>query len=36
MTTDDLDGILAALNHRQQRVTYSAVAALLGRGMNLR
>jgi hypothetical protein len=28
--THDLDGILAALNHHQQRATYSAVAALLG------
>ena len=30
MTTLDLDGVLAALNHHQQRATYSAVAALLG------
>jgi hypothetical protein len=30
MTTHDLDGILAALNHHQQRATYSAAAALLG------
>src|SRR5215213_8824533 len=30
MTTHDLDGVLAALNHHQQRATYSAVAALLG------
>jgi hypothetical protein len=29
MTTYDLDGVLAALNHHQQRATYSAVAALL-------
>jgi hypothetical protein len=29
-TTHDLDGVLAALNHHQQRATYSAVAALLG------
>lgn len=29
MTTYDLDGILATLNHHQQRATYSAVAALL-------
>jgi hypothetical protein len=27
--TYDLDGVLAALNHHQQRATYSAVAALL-------
>jgi len=30
MTTHDLDGVLAALNHHQQRATYGAVAALLG------
>jgi hypothetical protein len=30
MTTHDLDGILAVLNHHRQRATYSAVAALLG------
>lgn len=29
-TSHDLDGVLAALNHHQQRATYSAVAALLG------
>jgi hypothetical protein len=29
-TTHDLDGVLAALHHHQQRATYSAVAALLG------
>lgn len=30
MTTHDLDGILAALNHHRQRATYGAVAAFLG------
>ena len=30
MTTHDLDGILAALNHHRQRATYGAVAALVG------
>ena len=30
MPARDLDAILAALNHHQQRATYSAVAALLG------
>ena len=30
MTTHDLDGVLAALNHHQQRAMYGAVAALLG------
>jgi hypothetical protein len=29
MTNHDLDGVLAALNHHQQRATYSAVADLL-------
>ena len=29
-TPHDLDAVLAALNHHQQRATYSAVAALLG------
>jgi hypothetical protein len=31
VTTYDLDGILAALNSHQQRATYGAVAALVGR-----
>ena len=35
MSTQDLDGILAALDHHQQRATYSAVAALLGRSPRL-
>jgi hypothetical protein len=30
MPAHDLDAILAALDHHQQRATYSAVAALLG------
>jgi hypothetical protein len=35
MTTHDLDGIIAALDHHQQRATYSAVAALVGRSPRL-
>jgi hypothetical protein len=30
MPTHDLDSVLAALHHHQQRATYSAVAALVG------